>query len=72
MYDYLPLLVLPCVVPHAPLLMAPKCKAMDKDSCAKRQKKVMMLGEKVKLLDQLARGENAAFVGRHYGVNDCR
>jgi len=32
----------------------------------------MTLEEKLELLDWLARGENAASVGCHYRVNDCR
>ena len=60
----------PCVVSHAAFLMVPKRKVMDKVICAKRQRKVMIFGEKIELLDRLAQGENAASVGRHYEVND--
>ena len=55
-------------VSRAPFLMAPKRKAMDKGSCAKRQRKVMTMGKKIELLDRLAQGEDAASVGRHYGI----
>ena len=61
-----------CVVSRALLFIAPKRKVMDKVICAKRQRKVMTLSEKIELLDQLARGENAVSVGRHYRANDCR
>uniref|UniRef100_UPI00358E44AC tigger transposable element-derived protein 1-like n=1 Tax=Myxine glutinosa TaxID=7769 RepID=UPI00358E44AC len=62
---------MPFVVSHAPLIMAPKRKAMDKSNChAKRQRKVMTLCEKIGLLDRLARSESLASVGRYYGINE--
>ena len=62
----------PCAVSCAPFLKSPKWEAMDKVSCAKRQRKVMTLDKKIELFHQLAWGGSAAFVGRHYVVNDCR
>ncbi|XP_064421091.1 tigger transposable element-derived protein 1-like [Latimeria chalumnae] len=51
--------------------MAPKRKLMGKsESGTKRQRKVMTLSEKIELLNMLARGESAASVGRHYGINE--
>ena len=52
----------PCVVSPAPFLISPNIKTMDKVSCVKRQRRVMILGEKIELLDRLAQGENAASV----------
>uniref|UniRef100_UPI00358E5DC8 mitogen-activated protein kinase kinase kinase kinase 4-like n=1 Tax=Myxine glutinosa TaxID=7769 RepID=UPI00358E5DC8 len=52
-------------------IMAPKRKTSARDaSTTKRQKKLMCLNQKVELLDRLSRGESAASVGRHYGVNE--
>ena len=70
MNDYLPLRALCCSPCTA--FNEPKCKVMENVNCAQRQRKIMTLGEKLELLDRLARGENAASVGCHYGVNDCR
>ena len=39
-------------------------------STAKKQKKVMSLSNKVKLLDWLSRGQSLASVGRLNGVNE--
>uniref|UniRef100_UPI00358EE646 putative CENPB DNA-binding domain-containing protein 1 n=1 Tax=Myxine glutinosa TaxID=7769 RepID=UPI00358EE646 len=51
--------------------MAPKRKTSAGDaSTTKRQKKVMSLSQKVMLLDRLLRGETAASVSRHYGINE--
>uniref|UniRef100_UPI00358E9BDB putative CENPB DNA-binding domain-containing protein 1 n=1 Tax=Myxine glutinosa TaxID=7769 RepID=UPI00358E9BDB len=50
--------------------MASKCKTSARDvSTTKRQKEVMSLSQKVELLDWLSRGESAASVGRHSGIN---
>jgi hypothetical protein len=35
-----------------------------------RQKKVMHLSEKFKMLDRLAKGESVFAVGRHFGINE--
>uniref|UniRef100_UPI00359001A7 putative CENPB DNA-binding domain-containing protein 1 n=1 Tax=Myxine glutinosa TaxID=7769 RepID=UPI00359001A7 len=51
--------------------MTPKRKTNAEDaSTTKRQKKVMSLSQKVELLNRLSRGDSAASVGRHYGVNE--
>ncbi|KAI5100977.1 hypothetical protein C0J45_9963 [Silurus meridionalis] len=52
--------------------MSPKRSAPSKASGKepKRQRKVMTLHEKVKLLDMLAEGKPFAAVARHYGLNE--
>uniref|UniRef100_UPI00358FC47C tigger transposable element-derived protein 1-like n=1 Tax=Myxine glutinosa TaxID=7769 RepID=UPI00358FC47C len=52
-------------------IRAPKRKTSAGDaSTTKRQEKVMSPSQKVELLDRLSRGESAASMGRHYGVNE--
>ena len=53
-------------------MMPPKCLVSSPASGKKpkRQKKVMTLQEKVKLLDLVKEGKSYAAVGRHYGVNE--
>ena len=55
-------LITSLMVVRAHRFYEPKCKGMDKVSCAKRHRNVMTLGEKTELLDQLALGENLASV----------
>ena len=58
MYIYLPLRASCCF--SCTIFNEPKRKAKDKVSCVKRQRKVMMFGEKIELLERSARGENVA------------
>ena len=52
--------------------MPPKRPAPSKASGKepKRQRKVLTLQEKVKVLDRLREGKRFAAVGRHYGLNE--
>ena len=63
-------LSLQAFVSCAQFLIVPKDKMMDKVSCAKRQRKVMMLRGKIELLNCLAQGESAASVGHHDRISD--
>ena len=52
--------------------MPPKRPASAKASGSepKRQRKMLTIAEKVKLLDMLKEGRSFAAVGRHYGINE--
>ena len=51
--------------------MFPKSKSTSgSESTPKRQKRVMRLANKIKVLDMLVRGDSAVSVGKHFNVNE--
>lgn len=52
--------------------MSTKCSASTKApvDAPKKQREVLAIAEKVKLLDMLKESKSYAAIGRHYGINE--